>query len=239
MIIGICEDNAAERNLLATMVRECFTHRDITAEIHVYENGEALMGDAKKYYFSILFMDIYLPGESGMDVALKLRKFGSKAAIVFTTSTTDFLAESYSVWAVHYLIKPISKEGVDEAATRASAVLQGTEAVLEIMVAYHREFIPLSDIQFIEAQGRTCVIHTRTGNYTTYTSITKLVSALADVRFVNCHRSYIINLDDIMTFQNGRVALQDGSMIPIRRGEVAFLRHAYEDRRFVLVSGRG
>lgn len=238
MKIAICEDNGNERNLLTEYIEASLQARGVKAELFAYEDGESLLADTKKHFFSILFLDIYLPGKNGMEVALKLRRSGSNAAIVFTTVTDDFLAQSYEVWAVHYLVKPLAAETVDESVGRALVVLQGEAPTLEVLVSRHNEYIPHSDIYYIEGSNRQCAIHTRTGTYTPYASVKELMDKLNDSRFIHCHRSYIVNLEHVLGIQQERVAVRGDVMIPIRRGEVAAVRRAYEDFRFEQVRRR-
>lgn len=238
MKIAICEDHSGERELLQNYIKASLQAHNVKAEVFAYENGEALIADTNKHFFSMMFLDIYLPGMNGMELALKLRKGGSNAAIVFTTVTDDFLAQSYDVWAVHYLVKPLAAEAVDEAVARALVVTRGEAPMLEIMVSRHNEYIPYSDIHYIEGSGRQCAIHTRTGIYAPYASVKELMDKLGDPRFVHCHRSYIVNLEHVLGIQQDRFAVRGDVMVPIRRGEAAAMRREYENFRISQVRGR-
>lgn len=238
MKIAICEDNASEREALAAQLTTLAQRRRLDAEVLAYDSGESLLAAGKKHRFSIVFIDIYLPGMNGMEAALKLRKSGSRAALVFTTVTRDFLAQSYSVWAVHYLVKPLVENEIDEAFSRALTVAADEEKTLEITVAYHHEYIPYSHIRYIEAQGRQCRIHTGTGIHAPYTSITELMEQLVDERFVCCHRSYIVNLEHVIGMQKDKLAVRGDVLVPVRRGEAAAMRERFESYRFGKTSGR-
>ena len=173
-----------------------------------------------------------------MEAALKLRREGNYAPMVFTTVTKDYLAQSYSVWAAHYLLKPIEDKDVDEALSRSFKALAGEEKTLEIMVSRHPEYIPYSDIYYISGNNRNCLIHTRTGNYNPYCAVQKMWETLSDSRFLCVHRSHIINLDHVQAVLRGKVAMRDDALLPIRRGTAEEVRRAWEDRRFEVVSGR-
>jgi DNA-binding LytR/AlgR family response regulator len=157
---------------------------------------------------------------------------------VFTTITSDYLADSYRVWAVHYLVKPLHNTDVDEAFSRAITVVGGKEKTLEILVVRHREFIPYADIYYIEAQARICDVHTRTGVYRPYANIQDMAAGLKDSRFVHCHRSYLVNLEHVTGMQKDAFVMRGNVLVPIRRGEAAEMRRLYENYRFEQVSGR-
>ncbi len=232
MKIAICEDNDADRELLYAMVEECLQSHGLEAVIFSYLDGEELLAAAKTHYFSILFLDILLPGTSGVDVALQLRKDGSRAGVVFTTMTSDYLADSYRVWAVHYLMKPLEIKSVQEAFSRALAVLVTEEKMLEICVARHREFIPYADIRYVHADARISAVHTRTGVYRPYENLQEMFARLADPRFVYCHRSYIVNLDFVVGVQREHYVIDNDILIPIRREDRTQARKLFEQYTF-------
>lgn len=238
MKIAVCEDNVKERDRLCKQLMRALKQQEVEAGIDVFETAEELLMAADKTFYSMFFLDILLPGISGMDAALKLRREGNYSPIIFTTITKDFLAQSYSVWAVHYLVKPIAEKEVDEALGRALKVLEGTERKLEITVSRHAEYIPYSDIYFIKGSSRNCDIVTRTGIYNPYASIQGLLEELNDSRFFCCHRSYIVNLDHVLAVQRGKIAMRTDELLPIRRGGTEKTRIAWEDRRFEVVNGR-
>ncbi|MEG2481784.1 MAG: DNA-binding response regulator, partial [Clostridia bacterium] len=62
--------------------------------------------------------------------------------------------------------------------------------------------------------------------------------ALDDSRFCHSHRSYIINLDHVLTVLRGKVAMRDDALLPIRRGADDEVRRTWENRRFEVVNRR-
>lgn len=239
MRIAVCEDDGNDRDLLCQQLEQAMRFMNIIAEVEAFETAEELLKAADKTYFSIFFLDILLPGMSGMDAALKLRRLGNYSPVIFTTVTRDYLAQSYSVWAVHYLVKPLVESDVREALYRALSVMEGKEKALEIMVSRHTEYIPYTDIYYIEGNNRNCLVHTRTGTYNPYDSVQGILSTLNDARFYHSHRSYVINLDHVLAVMRGKVAMRDDALLPVRRGADDKVRRAWEDRQFELVSRRG
>ncbi|MEG0740578.1 MAG: LytTR family DNA-binding domain-containing protein [Clostridia bacterium] len=238
MKIAICEDDGSDRDLLHRQLAQAIQDLNVNAEVEAFQTAEQLLKAAEKTYFSIFFLDILLPGLSGMDAALKLRQLGNYAPVIFTTVTRDYLAQSYTVWAVHYLVKPIEESEIKEALSRALRVLDVKEKTLEITVARHTEYIPYSDIYYIEGNNRNCLVHTRTGTYNPYNSVQGMFASLNDSRFCHSHRSYVINLDHVLTVLRGKVAMRDDALLPIRRGADSEVRRAWEDHRFEVVNGR-
>lgn len=238
MKIAVCEDNERDREQFCQQLQAAMERQEVVADVEVFETAEELLKAAGKTFYSIFFFDILLPGISGMDAALKLRRQGNYSPVVFTTVTRDYLVQSYGVWAAHYLVKPIADKDVDEALSRALKVLAGDQKTLEVMVNRHMEYIPYADIYYISGNNRNCLVHTHTGTYNPYESIQGMCDTLGDSRFLLIHRSHIINLDHVLAVQKGKVAMRDDALLPIKRGATEEVRRAWEDRRFEVVSGR-
>ena len=240
MKIAVCEDDSRDRERLCAQLGRAMEDLAVQAELVEFDTAEDLLQAAESTYFSAFFLDILLPGLSGMDAALKLRRKGNHSPVVFTTVTRDYLAQSYSVWAAHYLVKPIADKDVREALSRALHVLERGEKTLSVTVSRHTEYIPYSDIYYIQGNDQTTLVHTRTGVYNPYRSVQSILKSLsADGRFYRSHRSYVVNLDHVLAVQQDKVAMRDDALLPVRRGGTKALRTAWEDRRFAVVDGRG
>jgi DNA-binding LytR/AlgR family response regulator len=68
--------------------------------------------------FEVVFLDIYMPGENGVDVAERIRDLLPQIGIIFSTSSPDHAVEAFKVQAVDYLIKPSTELDIIKAFTR-------------------------------------------------------------------------------------------------------------------------
>ena len=109
MRIAIVDDIAAERNLLHTRLNYKLKQRSIQADVLEYESGEAFLADAEQQPFTVVFLDIYMDGMSGMEAAKALRKLDTDCLLIFTTTSTDHALEGFQVRAMHYLVKPYTE----------------------------------------------------------------------------------------------------------------------------------
>ena len=113
MRIAIVDDLAAERTLMKERLVRQLGLRGAQAEILEFDSGEAFLAARQKQRFTAVFLDIYMPGRSGMDVARELRKKDADCILVFTTTSTDHALEGFQVRALHYLVKPFSMKELD------------------------------------------------------------------------------------------------------------------------------
>lgn len=119
MRIAVCEDDAMECGQFMDALRGW----DPTRSAEVFSDGASLLQAAKvSPPFSIAFLDIYLPKENGMDVAAALREISPETELVFVTTSREHAVEAYSLSALHYLVKPVTTEGIREAFRRSVSV---------------------------------------------------------------------------------------------------------------------
>lgn len=107
MNIAIVEDNAGDRNKLVSFLKKYEEETKQSFSISEYDNGEKLITDLSKDY-DLVFMDIMLPIENGLDVSRELRKQNFNGEIVFVTNMCQYAIMGYEVDAMAFLVKPIS-----------------------------------------------------------------------------------------------------------------------------------
>ena len=97
--------------------------------------------------------------KTGMDAARELFAAGSCTKLIFLSSSTDFLRQSYSVRAVYYLVKPIVPEEFEQAMQFLELQPDYAVPFLEIVQENVPRSIPTEKILYIDVQGHTTVIH--------------------------------------------------------------------------------
>ena len=115
MNIALVDDSAADRNSLKLYLHVYLKKHRITAELEEFTCAEEYLEAAQHRTFDVVFLDIYMKQKTGMDAARELFAAGSRTKLIFLSSSTDFLRQSYSVRAVYYLVKPIVPEEFEQA----------------------------------------------------------------------------------------------------------------------------
>lgn len=158
----------------------------------------------------LLFLDINMPGMSGMDFARTLEP--GRPLVIFTTAYSEYAVEGFKVEAVDYLLKPFGYGEFTEAVGRASRRLrQDNEADDAIYVrdsgATRR--ILLGDIRMIKGLAEYVQIFLASSPrpVTTLMSMRSLEQTLPSDRFMRIHRSYIVNLKAIEAVDHGKVVI--------------------------------
>lgn len=154
---------------------------------------------------------------NGVELARKIRQENGTVQIVFITGFPDFMAEGYEVSALHYLMKPVSREKLFQVLDRAAANLTRTEKRLKVVFDRQTDFVPLDQILYVEAQRQYVVVHTAGGSCRMKASLADTAKEL-DERFYRCQRSFLVNLSYVVRIKGNCVVLKNGEEIPISRG---------------------
>lgn len=177
-------------------------------------------------FIDVVFMDIRLNGANGIDVVSRLFPRGSGTQIVYVTGYDDYHTKVYATQHAGFIVKPITQENVDSA---LESVLARRDEVCErpILVPVGREahvVIP-RDIVYAEKHLRVLIIHMKYGDVTTYLRIPQLMTMLPD-RFVQCHQSFLVNLDYLAKWAHNTLYLSDGTQIPVSQRQRSATRRA-------------
>ena len=171
----------------------------------------------------IVLLDIEMPGMSGLDFINTLRE---KPEIILVTSQKDYAIQAFEYEVTDYLLKPVSFQRFLKAINRATANItqkyqsetnnHQQESSSTIFVKEKNQFSRLDkdEILFVEAYGDYVNIYTSNQKYTIHSTMKNMEKKLDDNNFMRVHRSYIVNLDKIETFDETLVFIQR-NMIPI------------------------
>lgn len=232
MNIAICEDEGQARGQLQGQLKDLLADRRLEGQVVAFATAQETLQAMQRQAFDIFFLDIYMSGMSGVELARRIQASKPDAPLVFVTNSPDFMAEGFLVGAVHYLVKPYSLSDLAVALDRCLRLVGHSQPYVEIRSNRMRRRILYRDLIFIETQSRTLALHTRRGDFVTYGRLSDFMDQLHDARFLRCHRSYAVNLDYVDHVKGYDFVLTDGALVPIRREARAAMKAAFEDHCF-------
>ena len=216
--ISIVDDNSTDLEYVTTLVRGWAEENGHTVSISGFPSAEAFLFQYEEgKNFDILLLDIEMDGMSGVELAKWVRQKDEAVQLVFITGFPDFIADGYEVSALHYLIKPVYSKKLCTVLDKAAANLAKSEKRLSVYHERQTDFVPLSQIYYIEAQKQYILIHTAEETYRMKASLVETQEKL-DEFFIKCQRSFLINLRHVARVNTGCVVLKNGVEVPIRRG---------------------
>jgi DNA-binding LytR/AlgR family response regulator len=182
-----------------------------------FNSAKAAAVFMKENPVDLVFLDIQMPGASGIEFARSIPK---TTLVIFITAFTEYALDSYEVDAVGYLVKPVEpakfRKAVEKALTYHSLLLDEEKKAVEnigdeyIFVKSDRRYfkVNLKDILFIEGLKDYVVIQLDGKRIITRMSLKSIQELLPQSTFLRINRSYIINREQIDSFDNNDVFIK-------------------------------
>ena len=197
----LCDDNLQILDRLNKVLEKIFFKNNIDAKVvYTATNSDEVLQYTSNNTVDVLFLDINLKSElSGCDVADIVRKKNKNVYIVFLTGHLEYALLAYKYKTFDYLPKPVTDERLEETVLRLVEDTQNANT--KFLKLNSNTIIKESDINFIKKDGMKLVFCTKNRNYETYSSFSKIENCLPE-NFVRCHKSYIINVNNIKKFNS-------------------------------------
>ena len=172
-----------------------------------------------------VFLDIRMPGLSGLDLARVLARFAEPPAVVFVTAHEDAAVEAFALRVVDYLLKPVRSDRLAEALGRLPTAPSPTAAEDDGTIAVElggvTRFVAVADVLFVEAQGDYARLHTADASHLVRVPMTTLEQRWSRVGFVRVHRSYLVSAAHIRELRvepgGGHAVRVGATTIPVSR----------------------
>ena len=146
MTIAIVDDIKEERVLLRTRLEKIFHQKDMGFHCCEYENGEAFLEASKDQDITVLFLDIYMDGANGIEIAKEFRKSNKDCLLIFTTTSSDHALEGFQVRAMHYLVKPYTEDELSSLTDEILSRIPTPEKTLPLKVNGSEFQVPFKTI---------------------------------------------------------------------------------------------
>jgi len=215
--VAVCDDDINDGQHTLALVKQILFDRSIEASFSLFVSPRDLLEDIKKNSrkFDLLLLDILMGKTDGIQLAQTLRDEGSRAVLIYTTSSRDYALDGYKVQASDYLLKPIEKDTLEASIGR---VLKRNDNLL-VEVDGTLKSIPISDIRYAEASANYVALWTSNNEETARlrATLSETLKKLGEERFARCHKGYLVNLGHIREVRATQILLHDGSMIPLGR----------------------
>jgi two-component system response regulator LytT len=178
-----------------------------------------------------VFLDIRMPGLTGLDLARLLARFATPPPVVFVTAYEDAAVDAFSLRAVDYLLKPVREARLAEAVGRVvqaraagpaatSPASSPDTSTIAVELGGVTRFLQVSEVRYVEAQGDYARLHTATGSHLVRVPLAALEERWAPVGFVRVHRSYLVATSHISEL---RVEPGGGHTVRVGTGAAAVL----------------
>jgi len=230
--IAICDDITRDAEAIRACAGEFTQDSGICCGFDTFSSGEALLDriNTQKVRYDMCFVDVLMGGINGIETASAVKTALPDCKIVFVTNSHEFAVEAFSLNALHYLVKPITKEQIAEVFRRCTrellkpyiTVFDGTDQVKVFLDS----ILYLESTHDINAHSNTQII-TESCRITARKSLSE-VEKLVGEDFLKLHRGLIVNMDFIQQMGMDRCVLKNGAVEVLSRSARGEIRERYK-----------
>lgn len=234
--IAFCDDDMEVLHQMNELLDRYRVERNEDITYAAFQSPFELLTEIEKGIRpDILFLDVVMPGQNGMDVAKEIRQYDTNMKIIFLTSSPEFAVESYSVGAYFYQLKPIWEESffrlMDavlaecEKKKKNSLILRSKDGITRIN---------LQQLEYCEVLGRKLLFHLENG------AVLESAGSLDDLagqlmqynNFFRPHRSFLVNMEYIQNISSRSIKMVNDAEIPIPHGKCSEIKNTYMEYAF-------
>lgn len=212
--IAVCDDEEKERaNLRKMLVMELST-----AHVDCYASGDDLLEAGKSY--NLIFLDIEMPGTSGMETARRLRRDKRSDLLVFLTAYDRYMPSAFEVRAFRYLLKPWKKEDISSVLQAAYQEILARQMLAVPLPDKAMTTLPLNEIRLLESLGDQSCIYTADKKVISHEPLKYWEDQLDSSLFGRVSRQYIVayqHISDLKQNQLYLAGLKQPILLPRRQ----------------------
>ena len=234
--IAFCDDDMEVLHQMNELLDRYRVERNEDITYAAFQSPFELLTEIEKGIRpDILFLDVVMPGQNGMDVAKEIRQYDTNMKIIFLTSSPEFAVESYSVGAYFYQLKPIWEESffrlMDavlaecEKKKKNSLILRSKDGITRVN---------LQQLEYCEVLGRKLLFHLENGAVLEGAgSLDDLAGQLMQYsNFFRPHRSFLVNMEYIQNISSRSIKMVNDAVIPIPHGKCSEIKNTYMEYAF-------
>lgn len=233
MNIAIVDDCRDERLSLMAFINQFYQETPVYKQLSEFSGGETFMDAWIPGRFDLVFLDIFMDGVNGIEVAEKIREADDECLLVFITNSREHAIQSYRLRVFDYLVKPLSYEAFFDSMQHCDKELRRKSRYIEVKESRTLVKIRINDIIFTDYFNHYIQIHTKERMIRSYMRFEDFSPMLLCYpQFLCCYRNCIVNMDHILTLSKNDITMVDGEHMPITRSKRQWIHQQYTDYQF-------
>jgi len=228
---AIVEDNEKILQYLKESLTKSFEKKQVHVAFDTFTSGLRFLEMFEgHYHYDAIFLDIEMPEIDGIELCKKIKSIAPNSLVVFISSKAELVFQTFEVQPFRFIRKEFYQESLSSLTD--SIVRKWTEERSHLL---HLEeprsgdlySFCVSNILYIEAQRKDCLIVTTEGECTFRCKLMELESKLSDQYFIKIHRSYLVNCKHIFCIGKNCVKLTNGLELPLSRGKTEEIKQLF------------
>ena len=217
---AIIDDEQPYIDHLRKLINKWCNQNEVNPIYYEYLSGDSFFWDWDNVSFDIVFIDILFPKKSltGIEIASRIRTTDNNTILVFVTNITEEISKGYDVSALQYLIKPAKYPDIEKCLNKAKLTISERK---NNSYAFQKNKncilrIPYNDIIAFSSALQYTEIITKNNSYRQLERLKNIEKCLPN-NFERCHRSIIINIEEISLITNTDVTMTNGLTFPVSK----------------------
>lgn len=224
--VAIVDDFNDDAVILTSALREIEDDFKVRFNTFIFNNGESFLMNYVESKFDLVFLDIELGNENGIEVAKKLRDLDKTIIIIFVTNMSKYATAGYEVDALDYIIKPVNKYALSLKMSRIISRLQKNQTNSIVIKSINDEIIkvPVERIKYLEVDGHYIIYHTTDGEYKEYVTLKQAEKKINSSKFIRCNRGFLVNLSYVDSVKKDTCLIGKDALIVSRPQKNSFMK---------------
>ena len=217
--INVVEDDLETAKLLASYLQQYAASKGMEIAVSLFSNAfDFLEGYGE--HVDAVFLDIEMPGMTGMEAAKRLREKDSNVIIVFATNLAQFAIEGYSVNALDFILKPFSYPAMELKFDRIFSELshKSKEATITLTRKDGVQIVAVNEICYVEVRNHSLIYHLEKKSITSWGSLSSAAKELAPHHFSLANACYLVNLRHVQGIEGNDVVV-NGERLAISKNK--------------------
>ena len=215
--IALCDDDREFCSSFENRLKDILDKRMVEYAVFVFCDTPSFLralNNGERY--DLVFLDVLIADQNGIDFARSLRARGYDFDIIFVTTSKDYAVDSFDVDSLYYLVKPVATDKLKSSLERFLKKKNAGSIRLDTPEGYLN--IRLADIVYIEINNHTISIHKADGGTETFRgTLEDMETRLPLSMFLRPHRGYLVNYEYINGFSRNGIKLTRDTVIPVSR----------------------
>ncbi len=224
--IAICDDDEMVVARMEKWLQDYFKiYQMPKPQLDRYYSGEAMLDCGINY--DIVMLDIEMPGMNGIYIGRELMHRNSACLIFVITSYGEYIDDALRFRAFRYLTKPLDQGRLYRNLKDAIKIYTTSTTKIAIETKHEVVTVKAPDIIYFESQAHKLIAHTKYGDYVCVKNMNDWEKSLNMNYFFRVHRSFIVNMEHIVRFDNTLVYMDNDQTAYLTKRKYHEFKRAY------------
>lgn len=216
--IAICDDDEQFVRQLERYLLDYAKKKEITVNIYPFFGSEELFSSIQEEgLFDILFLDIELTSETGIDIGRRLRSDlkNEVMQIVYVSVNEQYALQLFNIRPMNFLVKPVDYQKVAYIMDEYERLFQFHNTYFTYNIGKRKYKMNENYILYFQSQGKKIQMVTKDGTEEFYGKLSDIIPQLSMHTFCVVHKSFVINMRYVERYRNDSILMTNGDEIPI------------------------